>query len=277
MDHIKTTTTTTHHPSAARAVHIAQHPYHPPHAVIPSYAPNSSSIPSIVGSFGGLILVVVASALVLARRRGGNPTLRRTDQLALCWFALCGFLHCFFEGYFVLYHASIPSSQTLFAQLWKEYAQSDSRYVTSDPFMLCIEMLTVLIWGPLSIAAAVCIVRRSPLRHLVQAGLCVGHLYGVALYYGTCYFEETFRGVSYSRPEFLYFWVYYVGFNAPWVVVPALLLRQSAAAIRRSFVASYGPEEQDDTSLSPREGNEGHPMSSTVEVKAPSLEAKKHL
>ncbi|ROT35929.1 hypothetical protein SODALDRAFT_328313 [Sodiomyces alkalinus F11] len=28
------------------------------------------------------------------------------------------------------------------------------------------------------------------------------------------------HGTVHSRPEFLYFWVYYVGFNAPWVVVP---------------------------------------------------------
>lgn len=74
-----------------------------------------------------------------------------------------GFLHLFFEGispipplpspnpfltprpgYFVLNHAAIPASQSLFAQLWKEYSLSDSRYLTSDPFMLCIETLTVV-------------------------------------------------------------------------------------------------------------------------------------
>jgi hypothetical protein len=26
--------------------------------------------------------------------------------------------------------------------------------------------------------------------------------------------------MSHSRPEFRYYWVYYAGFNAPWVVVP---------------------------------------------------------
>jgi hypothetical protein len=50
--------------------------------------------------------------------------------------------------------------------------------------------------------------------------VCVGHLYGVALYYGTCGFTEHMHGVSYSRPEGLYYWGYYVGMNAPWVVVP---------------------------------------------------------
>lgn len=77
------------------------------------------------------------------------------------------------------------------------------------------------IWGPLCVAIAVCLVRGSPLRYPLQIVMCVGHLYGVALYYGTCYFEYRYHGVSHSRPEFLYFWVYYAGFNFPWVVVPS--------------------------------------------------------
>lgn len=56
---------------------------------------------------------------------------------------------------------------------------------------------------------------------MLQIIMCVGHLYGVALYYGTCSFEYRCRGVSHSRPEFLYYWVYYLGLNAAWIVVPA--------------------------------------------------------
>lgn len=138
----------------------------------------------------------------------------------------------------------MAGSQSLFAQLWKEYALSDSRYMTSDPFMLCIESLTVvrtlrtnfqghallsltlltakqLLWAPLCFAIVICIIRRDRLRYPLQIVMCVGHLFGVALYYGTCFFEYRYRNVSHSRPEFLYYWVYYVGFNFPWVVVPA--------------------------------------------------------
>jgi hypothetical protein len=49
----------------------------------------------------------------------------------------------------------------------------------------------------------------------------VGHLYGVALYYGTCGFAEHMGGMVYSRPEGLYYWGYYVGMNMPWAVVPS--------------------------------------------------------
>ena len=38
----------------------------------------------------------------------------------------------------------------------------------------------------------------------------------MALYYLTNWAE----GVSYSRPEALYYWVYYVGLNLPWAIVP---------------------------------------------------------
>lgn len=41
-------------------------------------------------------------------------------------------------------HASLAGSSDLFAQLWKEYALSDSRYLTSDPFMICVETITVV-------------------------------------------------------------------------------------------------------------------------------------
>lgn len=50
--------------------------------------------------------------------------------------------------------------------------------------------------------------------------MCTAHLYGVALYYLTNWNEWSIGGVQCSRPEFLYFWVYYVGFNLPWAVVP---------------------------------------------------------
>lgn len=49
-----------------------------------------------------------------------------------------------YKGYFLYRHATLAGSQDLFAQLWKEYALSDSRYLTSDPFMLCVEAITVV-------------------------------------------------------------------------------------------------------------------------------------
>ncbi|KAK4137826.1 Emopamil-binding protein [Trichocladium antarcticum] len=215
------------------------HPYFPTNAVIANYTPNSTPIPVILVAFGAIIGAFVLGCTALARWH--NPTLKHGEQLTIGWFALC---------YYVLHHATLPASQSLFAQLWKEYALSDSRYLTSDPFMLCIETLTAITWGPLSLLTALLIAtstatstpRRHATRHLLQAVVCVGHLYGVALYYGTCGFAARMAGAVHSRPEPLYYWGYYAGMNAPWAVVPGVLLWRSARAVRAAFEVAAAVE-----------------------------------
>ena len=55
-----------------------------------------------------------------------------------------GSIHLFFEGYFSVNHARMAGRQDFFGQLWKEYSMSDSRYLTSDPFVLCMESVTAV-------------------------------------------------------------------------------------------------------------------------------------
>ncbi|KAK8055835.1 EBDP2 [Apiospora rasikravindrae] len=209
---------------------IPLHPYYPLGVAIPNYQANSASVPVLLVSLGGMLASVLVAASTVALRV--NPSLTKANLALFCWFVLCGSLHCFFEGYFVFNHDTVASSQNLFAQLWKEYALSDSRYLTSDPFMLSVESITVFLWGPLSFACAASIVLDSYLRHPAQIVMCIAHLYGVALYYSTSLVETHFTHLAHSRPEFLYFWVYYVGFNLPWAVVPAYLLFDSVTTLR---------------------------------------------
>lgn len=68
------------------------------------------------------------------------------------------------------------------------------------------------------------ILKSHPMRHGLQIIISMAHLYGVVMYYSTSLFELWFSGSLYSRPELLYFWVYFVGFNAPWFFVPILLI-----------------------------------------------------
>ncbi|KAF4123100.1 cholestenol Delta-isomerase [Geosmithia morbida] len=188
---------------------------------------NSSSLPAIAGSFGAIIAVVV----VVAYRCAAN--VRPVDRFAAAWFALCGFLHVSFEGYYIYHRHDIAGMNTLFAQLWKEYTLSDSRYLTLDVFTVCVEMITVFVWGPLSLLVLLAILRGHDGRHPLQIIVCVAHLYGVTLYYATNWAE----GLSCSRPEFLYYWVYYAGFNSPWVFVPLVLLYDSFSQIQDAFAA----------------------------------------
>lgn len=139
----------------------------------------------------------------------------------LCLIRLAGgTLHVFFEGYFVLNRSTFGGKQTLFAQLWKEYVLSDSRYISGDLTVLCAEAITMVAWGPLSYLTAVLILISSPYRHSLQAMVSLGHLYGDVLYLSTSIVDLYARGVSYSRPEPYYFWFYFLFLNLIWVFVP---------------------------------------------------------
>ncbi|KAK5989116.1 3-beta-hydroxysteroid-Delta(8),Delta(7)-isomerase [Cladobotryum mycophilum] len=218
------------------------HPYYPLSVPLPHYAPNDQPLARVLPLFAGLTGAVVLSAYYLAAR--SRHRLRFIDRFAAAWFALSGFLHVFFEGYYILHHDRIAGMNTFFAQLWKEYTLSDSRYLTSDLFTVCIETITVFAWGPLSLLAFLTIISNASSRHLFQVVICMAHLYGVTLYYATNWAESRFHGTYYSRPEFMYFWVYYVGFNAPWAVVPLVLLRDSYHQIVKAFKALEEKESQ---------------------------------
>ena len=58
------------------------------------------------------------------------------------------------------------------------------------------------------------------LRHPLSIIVCVGQIYGLILYYATSMFDHYYKEVTYSRPEFLYFWFYYFFMNFLWMIFP---------------------------------------------------------
>jgi cholestenol Delta-isomerase len=123
----------------------------------------------------------------------------------------------------------------IMGQAWKVYSLSDSRYLTQDDFIVCMETITAVFWGPLSFVCAYCIVAGHPLRHALQSIISLGQLYGDVLYYATCTFEDYVKNTVYSRPEPEIFWGLYVLMNSFWIVFPSILLFQSARETTRVF------------------------------------------
>lgn len=160
------------------------HPFYPLEANIVGYLANEFSVLQLLGLFAAGCALILGLTLVLVRAH--NPRLPSSEKATILWFVLCKFsntvtnsirmlirgfsiqpgLFTYFSrvgefisvqntfwltetGYFAYNHASMPSMQDLFGQLWKEYAMSDSRYLTSDPFVLCMETVTAV--GLLSI------------------------------------------------------------------------------------------------------------------------------
>ncbi|KAL9615172.1 MAG: hypothetical protein Q9167_000378 [Letrouitia subvulpina] len=125
----------------------------------------------------------------------------------------------------------------LFGQMWKEYSWSDSRYLTSDAFVLCMETVTAFLWGPLSWCVALMVTSQHPLRHPLQGLVSLGQIYGDVLYFATSMFDHYYKGITYCRPEAYYFWGYYFFLNFIWIVIPGYFLYDSFAATARAFQA----------------------------------------
>ncbi|KAJ1971560.1 hypothetical protein H4R35_005190 [Dimargaris xerosporica] len=202
----------------------ATHPYYPLSLPLPHYVPNTHSTPALLGYFSLGVLAVLSVCLPLLARR---PNLGFWAKSTFMWFVLCGFIHFFFEGYFVYNHEVLAGDSFIFGQLWKEYSLSDSRYLSSDTFVLLMELITAVFDGPMAFATAYSIYKGSPFRHPAQLMTSLAQLYGNVLYYST----TLFHGAPHCRPQSYYFWGYFVFLNGFWIVLPVTLGVQSCCAM----------------------------------------------
>ncbi|KAF2124632.1 Emopamil-binding protein [Dothidotthia symphoricarpi CBS 119687] len=213
----------------------ALHPYYPVGVEITGYLMNFWNTVELLSMFTAGITVIFSATYVITKRL--RPTVSTGDLSTIMWFVLCGFIHSFFEGYFSYNFRRMGGMQDLFGQLWKEYALSDSRYLTQDAFVLCMESVTAFFWGPLSFVTAGLIATDHPLRYSLQLIVSLGQFYGDVLYYATSLFDHYILDVSYSRPEQCYYWGYFVLMNAFWIVIPGYLMWQSVDATTQAFAA----------------------------------------
>ncbi|KAJ3375673.1 hypothetical protein GGF31_002877 [Allomyces arbusculus] len=209
---------------------LTAHPYFPATLRLPHYVPNTLSHASILGGFAAGLAALLVSAFVVARPpRGG--------RLRFLWFTLNAGLHLVFEGYFVATSTTIAGSSSLLAQMWKEYALGDSRYLANDPAVVAAEALTVVVLGPLAVACAVAIARGRSIQWPLQLVISSMHLFSCAMYMVMGLAGDA----AHSRPEPIYFWGYMVAMNLPWIVVPLALISQGARHIAHHIPASAAP------------------------------------
>ncbi|KAI8866565.1 Emopamil-binding protein, partial [Ramicandelaber brevisporus] len=146
------------------------------------------------------ILLALGWRLIAPRR----PDLTTAGRLTFGWFLVSGLIHIVLEGYYVLHHRTIAGESFLLAQVWKEYALSDSRYLTSDVFVLPMEAITAAFDGPLCLVAAYSIWYDMPHYHLSQAVVSVAQIYGCILYFATTMLD----GSPHSDPHPYYYYFY---------------------------------------------------------------------
>lgn len=214
-------------PSSAPGATIqVPHYFYPLQVHIPGYTENTLSVPTMLAAFALAAVAVLSlsyyATLILQKRT--RRVLSTADTTAVLWFALSGCIHLMFEGFFSLRHASMGSEMSLFGQLWKEYALSDSRYMTSDTFVLIMESFTAWVLGPLCVVLVGGTMAGSAWRQPLQIVVLVCQVYGVVLYYACAEWDFYHHGIQYGRSEPAYYLGYFWGINGLWVVVPACKL-----------------------------------------------------
>uniref|UniRef100_A0A8C3PZE1 EXPERA domain-containing protein n=1 Tax=Chrysolophus pictus TaxID=9089 RepID=A0A8C3PZE1_CHRPC len=211
------------------------HPYWPRTLSLPGYVtsarPGWQSAGAVAAAGAGLL--ALGWALSGAERSSAR-------RLAVSWFLVCAGVHGVLEGYFSLRHRELPADTGLLADIWKEYAKADSRYMTSDDFTVAMESVTAWAWGPLSFLTFLAFLCRHPARFVLQLIVSLGQLYGDILYFAT----EARVGWTHSDPRPLYFWVYFVGLNGIWVVVPAALIADACKHLSAAQRAHDSPRQK---------------------------------
>jgi len=65
-----------------------------------------------------------------------------------------------------------------FAQLWLVYARADKRWAGADTVVISLELLTVLVVGPLACLVCYDIARKNPRANILMTIIATAELYG---------------------------------------------------------------------------------------------------
>ncbi|XP_050807609.1 emopamil-binding protein-like [Gopherus flavomarginatus] len=197
-------------------------------------AGSGAAAPRLLSAAAAGSLAVCAAQLGLAwalgRRLGGRCA--PADRWVLGWLCYDVLVHCTLEGPFVYLSliGTVAESDNIFASLWKEYGRADARWLYSDPTIVSLEILTVVLDGLLALILIYAIIKDKYYRHFIQITLCVCELYGGWMTFCP---DWLIGSPNLNTSNWLYLWVYLVFFNGIWIVLPGLLLWQSWLGLKQ--------------------------------------------
>ncbi|XP_074520585.1 emopamil-binding protein-like [Halichoeres trimaculatus] len=174
-------------------------------------------------SLSACSLQVLAAALLVHRFGGRSSSL---DRWILLWLFYDVIVHLTLEGPFVYMSltGTVETSEGPLAELWREYGKADSRWLVSDPTIVSIEILTVVLASLLGVLLIHAVIQDGHDRHFLQISLCVCELYGGWMTFAP---DWLVGSPSLNTSNWLHLWVYLIFFNGLWVLVPVLLLIHS--------------------------------------------------
>ncbi|KAI8464452.1 MAG: Emopamil-binding protein [Monoraphidium minutum] len=211
------------------------HPYHPTDLVLRGFVPQQRPFEQTLAVFFAATGVALAAGWKLS---GSHKHLVTKERLLVCWFLCTGLIHLIVEGAVVL-NAEFykDTSRNILSEIWKEYAKADSRYATRDDFVISMEAVTAFVEGPGCFLIVWALCARKAWRYVAVVLVSLGQLYGDVLYFGTCLHGGVDR---HTRPEFIYFWFYFVIINGVWIVIPFACIVWAAKRINAAVAKADG-------------------------------------
>ncbi|OWA52890.1 putative Emopamil-binding protein-like [Hypsibius exemplaris] len=200
--------------------------------VVTTAAAGALSLTSVVCL--AVVSVVLGLCYLLVRWQWNERKGGKLEKWILFWCYYDAFTHLCMEGAFlwISLTGTVATSTSPLAVVWQEYGLADTRWLHSDPNVVSLEMLTVVVDGLLALVLAYAIVKRKSYRHFVQIVLCVCELYGGWMTFAP---EWLTGSPSLNTASPLHLWLYLVFFNGVWVVIPLALLVQSWSAMQTAF------------------------------------------
>ncbi|XP_055352177.1 emopamil-binding protein-like [Paramacrobiotus metropolitanus] len=182
----------------------------------------------------GVVAAVLWLCYAIASRQWRKLREPVVEKWILFWCYYDAFTHLGMEGAFlwISLTGTVATSTNPLSIVWKEYGLADTRWLHSDPNVVSLEVLTVVVDGLLALILAYAIIKRRSYRHFVQIVLSVCELYGGWMTFAP---EWLTGSPNLNTASPVHMWLYLVFFNGVWVVIPGLLLWHSWKALQDVF------------------------------------------
>ncbi|KAN0043321.1 hypothetical protein ACTA71_010969 [Dictyostelium dimigraforme] len=176
----------------------------------------------------------------------------KREKLVVFWLLWSGLIHIILEGSYGFFAHEVTKASTVsftekmlelvplenawnphwYAQLYSQYAKYDLRYAIQDP-MVVFFCFMELVQGVSCFLLVACVITQARVRHALQIFLCSIQGLGTVFYFITPYIYGLWEQQISSDPFEL--WVYVVGLNGLWLLIPIILTIQSFIAIHKQF------------------------------------------
>jgi hypothetical protein len=145
------------------------------------------------------------------------------------WLIFSGVCHCWIEFNMTFFRGTSSLKPQMDMYAAADYRYGEYNGGNMEPGTAALEAITSLVVGPLCFVVAYAAAHELPCRHPLQLMLCTMQLYGLAWFMLQPLFSIEGFAAHFSSDPIL-FWVVAVGCNAPWAIIPPVLLYQSFTA-----------------------------------------------